>query len=73
MIDRYSRMNAEVVGCVITGISELNKYNSSSEGSSFRVYKTVLEVICLVVMILTHMVTMACMMMKNIGDIRNKP
>ena len=34
MIDRHGRMNAEDVGCVVTGISELNKDDSSSEGSS---------------------------------------
>ena len=34
MIDRYRRMNAEVVGCIITGMSELNKDDSSSDGGS---------------------------------------
>ena len=34
MIDRHGRMNAEVVDCIITGMSELNKDDSSSEGSS---------------------------------------
>ena len=34
MIDRHDRMNAEVVGCIITGMSELNKNDSSSDGSS---------------------------------------
>ena len=27
-------MNAEVVGCIMTGISELNKDDSSSDGGS---------------------------------------
>ena len=34
MIDRHDRMNAEVVGCIITGMSELNKDDLSSDGSS---------------------------------------
>ena len=34
MIDRHGRMNAKVVGCIITGISELNKDDSFSDGSS---------------------------------------
>ena len=34
MIDRDSRMNAEVVVCIITGMSELNKDDSSSNGGS---------------------------------------
>ena len=34
MIDRHGRMNAEVVGCIITGMSELNKDDSSSDGNS---------------------------------------
>ena len=34
MIDRHDRMNAEVVGCIITGMSELNKDDSSSDGGS---------------------------------------
>ena len=34
MIDRHGRMNAEVVGCIITGMSELNKDDSSSDSSS---------------------------------------
>ena len=34
MIDRQRRMNAEVVGCIITGMSKLNKDGSSSDGSS---------------------------------------
>ena len=34
MIDRRGRINAEVVSCIITGMSELNKDNSSSGGSS---------------------------------------
>ena len=34
MINRHGRMNAEVVGCIITGISELNKDDSSSDGGS---------------------------------------
>ena len=31
MIDRHGRMNAKVVGCIITGMSELNKDDSSSD------------------------------------------
>ena len=34
MIDRRGRMDAEVVGCVITGMSVLNMDDLSSEGSS---------------------------------------
>ena len=34
MIDRHGRMSAEVVGCIITGMSELNKDDSFSDGSS---------------------------------------
>ena len=34
MIDRHFRMNAEVVGCIITGMSELNKYDLSSDRRS---------------------------------------
>ena len=34
MIDRHGRMSAEVVCCIITGMSELNKDDSSSDGSS---------------------------------------
>lgn len=34
IIDRDSGMNAEVVGCNITRISELNKEDSSSNGGS---------------------------------------
>ena len=32
MIDRHDRMNSEVVGCIITGMSELNKDDSSRDG-----------------------------------------
>ena len=34
MIDRHGRMSAEVVGCIINGMSELNKDDSSSDSSS---------------------------------------
>ena len=34
MTDGHGRMNAEVVGCIITDISELNKDDSSSEDGS---------------------------------------
>ena len=34
VIDRQRRMNAEVVGCIITSISELNTDDSSSDNSS---------------------------------------
>ena len=34
MIDRHCRINAEVVGCIITGMSGVNKDDSSSDGSS---------------------------------------
>ena len=34
MIDRDSRINAEVVGCIITRMSELNKDDSSRDGGS---------------------------------------
>ena len=34
MIDRHSRMNDKVVGCIITDMSELNKDDSSSDGGS---------------------------------------
>ena len=34
MINRDRRMNAEVVGCIITGMSELNKDDSSSDDGS---------------------------------------
>ena len=34
MIDRDSRMNAEVVGCIITGISELNNDDFSSDSGT---------------------------------------
>ena len=34
MIDRYGRMNAEVVGCIITDMSELNKDDSSIDDGS---------------------------------------
>ena len=34
MIDRHGRMNAEVVGCIITGMSELNKDDSYSDDGS---------------------------------------
>ena len=34
MIDRDRRMNAEVVGCIITGMSELNRDDSSSDDKS---------------------------------------
>ena len=34
MIDRHDRMNAEVVGCIITGMPKLNNDDSSSNGSS---------------------------------------
>ena len=36
MFDRHGRMNSEVVGCIIIiiGMSELNKDDSSSDGSS---------------------------------------
>ena len=34
MIDRHDRMNAEVVGCIITGMSELNNDDSCSDDGS---------------------------------------
>ena len=34
MIDRENRTNAEVVGCIITGISELNNDNFSSDSGT---------------------------------------
>ena len=34
MINRHCRMNAEVVGCIISGLSEFNKDDSSSDGNS---------------------------------------
>ena len=34
MIDRRGKMIAEVVGCIITGMSELNKDDSSSDDGS---------------------------------------
>ena len=34
MIDRHCRMNFEGVDCIINGMSQLNKDDSSSDGSS---------------------------------------
>ena len=34
MIDRHGRINSESVDCIITGMSELNKDDSSSDSSS---------------------------------------
>ena len=34
MINSHGRMNAEIVGCIITDMSEMNKDDSSNDGGS---------------------------------------
>ena len=73
MIDRHCRMNAEVVGCIITECLNSTRMIHPAAVVPCLVYKTGLEVIHPVVMILTPLVGMICMNMESLGVIWNKP
>ena len=73
MIDRRGRMDAEVVGCVITGMSDLNMDESSSEGSSMPGLQDRARGDSSSSDDTIPMVRMICMKMENLGDVRNKP
>ena len=72
MIERDRRMNAEVIGCIITRVSELNKNDLSSDNDSMAGLQHQAKEDYPETMTLTHMVMMESIMTENIGDIRHK-